>query len=135
MMLAACAALINMIVILHVPGIPLELMCVLLFTQGVFCNALVLGYALGHDIRPPGSAGAALGLVNMCCAGGTAIFLPIIGWLSEVKSPAKAAEGVAALGVSDFRFALSFLIVCIAVAVIAVLLVPETRCKSLYNPD
>ncbi len=135
MIAAAAGALVTMSVILYVPGIPRIGMCVLLFLQGAFCNALILGFALGNDIRPPGSAGISVGFVNTCCAGGTALFLPIMGRLSELRVPYGAHDGVADLSAADLRLALSFLLVCLGVALIAALLAPETHCKSLYDTD
>lgn len=138
MICAASGALMVMVIILYAPGVqqlPLPFTYALLMLQGFCCNGLILGYALGNDIRPPGSAGVSLGFVNTCTAGGTAIFLPIIGWLSDVKSPERAAQGISALSVEDFRFALTFLVVCLAVALLAALLSRETHCKLLYDKD
>ena len=138
MILSAAGALVVMVVILYFPGLPqlsLPATYALLILQGFCCNGLVLGYAVGHDIRPPGSVGISLGFVNTCCAGGTAIFLPIIGWLSTVKSPQMAAQGISALSVGDFRFALTFLIGCLGIALLAAFLCRETHCQPLYDKD
>ena len=138
MVLSSLGALLVMIVILYAPGmpqLPLSVIYVLLMLQGFCCNGLVLGYAIGHDIRPPGSAGVSVGFVNTCCAGGTAIFLPIIGWLSTIKSPERAAQGMSALLAGDFRFALTLLVACLGVATIAALLSRETHCELLYDKE
>jgi len=90
-----------------------------MFLQGFACNGLVLGYSVAHDIRPPGSAGAAEGFANTICAGGTAIFLPIIGWLLAFS----------------IHFARSFLIAALAVAVLMAVLSRETHCQELYVSD
>jgi MFS family permease len=127
---SAAGALVTMAAVLYVPHWPLLALYPLLLVQGFCCNGLILGYAVAHDIRPPGSAGASVGFVNTCCAGGTAIFLPIIGWLSEVN---QAGGLTSALTAGDYRFALSFLMVCLAAAVAASLLVGETRCRSVYD--
>lgn len=138
MILSSGGALVVMIILLYLPGLPqlpLSAVYALLILQGFCCNGLVLGYAVGHDMRPPGSAGVSVGFVNTCCAGGTAIFLPIIGWLSTLRSPERAAEGISALSVGDFRFALTFLIGCLGVALLAALLSRETHCQLLYDKD
>ena len=138
MILSSAGAVVTMIVILYVPGLPrlsLSAIYALLILQGFCCNGLVLGFALAHDIRPPGSAGVSLGFANMCCAGGTAIFLPIIGWLSSVKDPSLAAQGVSALSLGDFRLALTVLIGALGVALIAALLSHESHCQLLYDSN
>ena len=91
---------------------------------------------MAHDIRPAGSAGAAVGFANTICAGGTAIFLPIMGWLSAFGTGGKhATGGVDALSVADFRFALYFLIAALVVAVLMAFLCRETHCQELYQSE
>jgi len=134
MLMASISALIVMVVLLYGPKVPLVAIYVLLFLQGFSCNGLIMGYSVAHDIRPAGSAGAAEGFANTVCAGGTAIFLPIMGWLSAVNSGGKhATGGVAALTAADYRFALSFLIGALAVAVLMAFLCRETHCQELYQ--
>lgn len=138
MLLSSVSSIVVMIVILYAPGLsrlPLSATYALLILQGFCCNGLVLGYSVGHDIRPPGSAGVSVGFVNTICAGGTALFLPIIGWLSTLKEQPVISHGIHALTVGDYRFALTFLIVALGIAVIAALLIRETHCKLLYDKE
>jgi hypothetical protein len=76
-----------------------------------------------------------VGFANTICAGGTAIFLPIIGWLSVLSSPERAAQGVSALQTGDYRFALIVLPVCLGIATIAAFFTRETHCQLLYDSD
>ncbi len=134
MLMASVSALAVMVVLLYGPKVPLAAIYVLLFLQGFSCNGLILGYSVAHDIRPDGSAGAAEGFVNTLCAGGTAIFLPIMGGLSAFAAGGKhGTGGVNALSVADYRFALSFLIAALAVAVLMAFLCRETHCQELYQ--
>jgi MFS family permease len=119
MLIASVSALLVMALLLYGPKLPLAGAYVMMFLQGFACNGLILGYSVAHDIRPPGSAGAAEGFVNTVCAGGTAIFLPIMGWL---------------LGFGA-EFARFFLITALAVAVLMALLNRETHCQELYTAD
>jgi MFS family permease len=119
MLMAAGSALLVMVFLLYGPRLPLTAAYIMMFLQGFACNGLVLGYSVAHDIRPPGSAGAAEGFVNTICAGGTAIFLPVIGWL--------LAFGI--------HFARSFLIAALVVAVLMAVLSRETHCQELYASD
>ena len=119
MLMASGSALVVMVVFMYGPKLPLAAAYVMMFLQGFACNGLILGYSVAHDIRPPGSAGAAEGFVNTVCAGGTAIFLPIMGWLLG-------------FGVDFARF---FLIAALAVAVLMSFLSRETHCQELYASD
>jgi len=133
MLMGSITALLVMVLLLYGPKVPFTAIYVLLFLQGFSCNGLVLGYSVAHDISPPGSAGAAAGFANTICAGGTAIFLPIMGWLSTFSSAGKHGTGAAdALSVADYRLALSFLVAALAVAVIMAFLCRETHCRELY---
>jgi len=129
-LMASISALLFMIILLYGPKISLTATYGLLFLQGFSCNGLILGYSVAHDIRPAGSAGAAEGFANTLCAGGTAVFLPIMGWLSGGKHGADAT-----LTVADYRVALSFLIGALAVAVLMAFLTRETHCQELYASD
>ena len=138
MILSAAGALVGMVIILYAPGIPQlsqSALYVLLILEGFCCNGLVLGYSVSNDIRPPGSAGISAGFANTITAGGTSIFLPIIGRLSALKNPIAAAQGLSALLVGDFRFALTFLIGALVVALLVALFARETRCQLLYDKD
>jgi sugar phosphate permease len=132
MLLASISALAVMAVLLYGPKIPLTTIYVLLFLQGFSCNGLVLGYSVAHDIRPAGSAGAAEGFANTLCAGGTAIFLPIMSWLSGSEHGSAAAG---TLTIADYRVALSFLVVALAVAVLMAFLTRETHCQELHASE
>ncbi len=130
MLMASISALAVMVVLLYGPKIPLTVTYVLLFLQGFSCNGLILGYSVAHDIRPAGSAGAAEGFANTLCAGGTAIFLPIMGWLSGGQHAAAKT-----LTIADYRVALPFLIAALAVAVLMAFLTRETHGQELYASD
>lgn len=132
MLISSLSALAVMVVLLYGPKIPLTATYVLLFLQGFSCNGLILGYSVAHDIRPAGSAGAAEGFANTLCAGGTAIFLPIIGWLSRGQHGGGAAGS---LTIADYRVALSFLIGALAVAVLMAVLTRETHCQEIYAAE
>jgi MFS family permease len=138
MIVASVLSLVFMLVMLYLPGlphIPLSAVYVLFFVQGFCCNGLILGYAVGNDIRPPGSAGMSMGFANTVCAGGTTIFLHIITWLANVGAPERAVQGLSKLHAGDFRFALIVLPVCLGIATIAGILTPETHCQLLYDEE
>jgi sugar phosphate permease len=130
MLMSSISALAVMVVLLYGPKLNLSATYGLLFLQGFSCNGLVLGYSVAHDIRPAGSAGAAEGFANTLCAGGTAIFLPIMSWLYGSHQGAAGSMGVA-----DYRVALSFLIGALAVAVLMAFLTRETHCQEIYASD
>ena len=119
MLTASGSALLVMGLLLYGPKLPLAAAYVMMFLQGFTCNGLILGYSVAHDIRPPGAAGAAEGFVNTVCAGGTAIFLPLMGWLLGFGAD----------------FAKFFLIAALMVAVLMAFLSRETHCREQYASE
>jgi len=109
--------------ILYVPGLPLGVLRGLLALLGFFCSAHIISYAVAHDISPPTRAGFALGFLNTCYYGGSALSQPLVGWLLDWHCPG----GLAVCQGSDFRFAFSAVLVLLAVAVLAAVFLPETH--------
>lgn len=125
MIIGACGGMIFIVMQLYVPNIPLWGSYVLMFFLGFFCSGNVVAYGLAHDIRPEGSAGVSLGFVNMCLIGGSSLFQPFIGWLLVFH-----ASGVGKYSIQDYRFALSSIVVCLAITLITSLMIRETYCGS-----
>lgn len=119
MLIASISALLVTVLVFYGPKLPLAAVYVMLFLQGFACNGLVVGYSVANDISPPDSVGAATGFANTLCAGGTAIFLPIMGWLAGFSA----------------RVSMSFLIAALAVAVLMAFLCRETHCQKVYQEE
>ena len=130
MIAAAVGGLAAMSAVLYLPALPLFGLRALLFCVGFFCSANIISYAVAHDLCPPERAGLALGFLNTCYYGGSAVSQPLIGWLLDVRGSAAASAGIAALTVNDFRFALSSVIVFLAISVVAALSLEETHVHS-----
>ncbi len=120
---AALGGLVTLAVILYVPGLSLGMLRVLLALLGFFCSANILSYAVAHDISPPARAGLALGFLNTCYYGGSALSQPLVGWLLDRRCPG----GLAAFQPGDYRFAFSAVVVFLALAVLAAGLLRETH--------
>ncbi|MCX7009524.1 MAG: MFS transporter [Kiritimatiellaeota bacterium] len=123
MLAAALGGLATLAAILYVPGLPLGVLRVLLALLGFFFFFYILSYAVAHDISPPARAGLALGFLNTCYYGGSAASQPLVGWLLDLRCPA----GLAALQPADYRFAFTAVLILLALAFVAVLLLPETH--------
>jgi sugar phosphate permease len=120
---AALGGLVTLAVILYVPGLPLGVVRGLLALLGFFCSANILSYAVAHDLSPPARAGLALGFLNTCYYGGSALSQPLVGWLLDRRCPA----GLAAFQPADYRFAFSAVVILLVLAVLAACLLRETH--------
>jgi sugar phosphate permease len=124
---AAACALAAMAALLALPGLPLPALRGLLALLGFFCSANIVSYAVAQDISPPGRSGLALGFLNTCFYAGGAASQPIVGRLLDLRAAARAGGGVAALSTGDYRFALSSVLVFLAVGVVAALALRESH--------
>jgi sugar phosphate permease len=133
MIAAAVGGLLAMAAILYLPALPLVALKALLAALGFFCSANIISYAVAHDLCPPERAGLALGFLNTCYYAGSAISQPLVGWLLDTRAPRPGA-GLAALTAADFRFALSAVVGCLALSLVAALLLEETHRHAAESP-
>ena len=102
-----------------------------------FCTSgIVLPYALAHDVSRPRSAGVASGFVNTCGVVGSAVSQPATGFLLDhFASGTPGTGGTSGYSAADFRIALTLIVVCWGLALLASLLVRETHCQQLYATE
>ncbi|QDU61662.1 putative glucarate transporter [Planctomycetes bacterium Pan216] len=127
MIVFASAALVDILVIVYVPGIPFEATYPLLFLLG-FClgsqGSLVFAVAL--EINPPSSSGVAIGFTQALSNLGGAVFPPVIGQLLYLAGGPIAEGETTAHSVGDFKFALAVIPAGLVVAIIAALILRES---------
>jgi sugar phosphate permease len=129
MVLAGVGALVTMTCLLYVPGLPLTGFKAGLFLVGAFSSANIVSYAVARDLYPR-LAGFSIGFLSTCYFAGSAASQPLVGMLLEHRNASPAA-GLASLTAGDFRFALSPLVLFMAVGLVASLLLRETLSPPL----
>jgi len=122
MIMASTGGLICMAAVVYVPQIPYSLMFGLMLLLGFCCAGNVVAYAFGNNISPKGADGISLGFVNTFLIGGSALAQPIIGWLLQHHS-----HGTAGLGILEFRFSLSVLVLAKALALASALIIHKLK--------
>lgn len=133
MISAALLAVIVMPLIVYVPSMPKSLMILLIFLLGFAGSGNIIAYALGHDIRPPGSAGLSIGFVNTFLIGGSALFQPVIGYVLDFSKSMRTRFNFGGYSLHDYRIALSVIVVTLILTLIAALALKETNCKDVYK--
>ncbi len=118
MVQAGIGGLLTISLLLYVPGIPLFVFEVGLFLAGFFSSANIISYAVARDLYPSLS-GLSIGFLSTCYYAGNATSQPLVGFLLERH--ASAVPGTDALTVADYRFALTSLVVFMAVALVCAL--------------
>lgn len=121
---AFLSCIISMAWIIFFPPKSLIMASVVLFIIGVASAGQVLVYAIAAESAHPIFSGAATSIVNMLTMAGGMMHAPLIGFLIDISSSGKVAS------INDYRFALSSIIVAIAVSGAITYILPETFPKK-----
>lgn len=127
MLAFAAAATIVMAAIVGVGGLSLTATGILFFANGFASCSMILAFAAVREHNPPGTTGAAYGLVNTFVVGSGAVFQPLVGWLLDLGWDGAMAGGARVYTEATYRAALSVLPAVSAVGVVAALLMTEPK--------
>ena len=127
MIVGAAIALVALLAVLYVPGLPLPALGALLFLSGAGSASMVICYALAREINPAQAVGTAYGFVNMVVVGSGAVFLPIIGWLLDRNWDGAMEAGARVYSQTAYDAAFVVLPGSLAVGLVVGLLVREPR--------
>jgi len=130
MTVGALLAIICNSVIIFVPGIPLPVMYGLLFAAGfVFCSQPLIFSAV-CQLTPHASNGTAISFTNMIVMMLGLVMQPLVGKSLEWAWGGAMENGVRLYSISDYRFALLSIPLCLVLALILMPLIPETFPKE-----
>lgn len=101
---------------------------VLFFLFGAFASAQAVTFAVGREVADKHIAGTAIALTNMFVMLGGVLFQPLIGRLLDARWTGHMVDGVRAYHLADYRYALSCLVIAMAVSLVLILFMKETRC-------
>lgn len=129
MIISAAAGLIIITLILYAP-LPKPLLFALLFLYGISNTGVATAYAVSTEINARAVAGTSLAFANMASVIVGAAFQPIIGAFLERHWSGEIVNGVPVYSAADFRGAMFWLPICMALGLISAFLVKETYCKA-----
>lgn len=133
MVQAGIGGLLTITLLLYIPDIPLFLFKAGLFLVGFFSSANIVSYAVARDLYPRLS-GLSIGFLSTCFYAGSATSQPLVGFLLDRH--AAAEHRINSLTASDYRFALSSLVLFMGVALVCSLLIKETLTNDRsQNPE
>ena len=98
---------------------------------GLATGGFVVGYPAAKEVVPPGVAGMAMALVNTGLFLGAAIMQPAFGWAMDLTWDGTLSEGVRRYALSDYHNGLWLSCGFALLALLASLMVRETRCRNL----
>ncbi|MDO9068711.1 MAG: MFS transporter, partial [Deltaproteobacteria bacterium] len=103
----------------------------LFFLLGFSAGGFIVTFASAKEAIIPSLAGMAVGLVNTGLFLGAAIVQPLFGWVMDRGWNGTLLDGVRIYGREDYRLGLLVMVFCAFLALVASLLVKETRCRNL----
>ena len=101
MFLGAVAAGIIMTVILYVPGLQLNVLCILMFVLGLMYSVQSIVFAVGREVSPNEAAGTAIAMTNMIVMIGAMFLQPLVGRLLDWSSASRQVGNQIATIASD----------------------------------
>ena len=89
-------------------------------------------FASAVDMVPSSSSGVVVGFTNMVVMLSGVIFQPFVGWLLDLshRMSEDASSRVSLYAIYDWRFSLTSLVICLAVALFLTLFIKETHPKK-----
>lgn len=101
----------------------------LLFATGACGACVTLGFVMVKELNPPQYDSTALGLMNMFVVGSGAVMQPLIGFLLDAQWAGDYQGGVPLYTAAAYQWAFCSLLVIIAIALLGIWFLPETRCQ------
>lgn len=102
----------------------------ILFLFGFFTSSMLLCFALNTELHPNWATGVAVGFTNMIVMLGGTIFQPWVGHVLDQHWNGTLLNGARLYVLSDYRAALSLLVVCLILALMLIPFMKETFCHE-----
>lgn len=126
MMIGAVLAIICNSIIIYVSDIPFSAMYGLLFLAGIVFSAQPLIFSSVCQLTPHSSNGTAISFINMLVMMLGLVLQPLVGWFLDFAWDGVMNNGIPLYTISDYRFALLSIPVCLFLALLLMPLIPET---------
>ena len=110
-------------------------MYILFFLAGFFFGSKTLSFAAAIETLPKNNSGSAVGFMNTLVMSGGVIFLPLVGILLNVGKDSSTTNSMEQYTITDFRFALSVIPICMLLALIIIITTKETYPKDSSSPQ
>ncbi|MEK7820041.1 MAG: MFS transporter, partial [Pseudomonadota bacterium] len=101
---AGGVALVTILAIVYVPGLPLWLAQILFVANGFACALMPVVFASTREANPR-AVGPALAIVNMATVSSGALFQPLVGWMLDRAWDGTLVAGARVYSVDAFRYA------------------------------
>jgi MFS family permease len=129
MIVGATVNIITFLAAIQMPWLPLSVLSVVIFINGVGGSAMVLGFACAREHNPAQMSSTAMSIVNVAVIGSGALFQPLVGLLLDLQWDGEIINGVRAYSAEAFRVALGQISVAGIGGLCATLLMKESLAR------
>lgn len=131
MFISAVFSFIFLGAVFYIPNQPLFLLFAELFLFGIFNAGLSISYTVAGEQNPHNIAGTSVSFANMASVLLGTIFQPLIGWFLDFRWTGKLYHNVRIFSSSDYRWAMSILVISLALSFFITFFIKETNCKNV----
>lgn len=133
MIVGSVGGLATMLCILYMANIPTLALSALLFLFGFFSSGFLPSFSIMREISPIESTATALGFMNMLNMVGGALGQPFVGLLLDTFWNGEIADGIHVYSVHSYHIALASLPIMMALSLLLLPFIRETRCRSSHS--
>ena len=123
-------SLSTLLVLVYLPSLPLALIVVLFFINGMAGSVMVVVFGSVREVNDPAQTASAMGLANMCVVGSGAVMQPLMGWLLDKSWSGEMEYQVRVYAKGDYQVATAALILTLIMSLICAIALRETHCKN-----
>jgi MFS family permease len=123
--------LITLTTLLYATPEGTPLLMLLIFAVGAGGSAMTVCFGSVRELNDINYSSTSLGLMNMCIVGSGAVMQPLIGWLLDLGWRGDLANGARVYSADGYSDAFASLLILNLAALIAGLMLRETRCQQL----
>lgn len=131
MYLGALVSFVIMLVIMYFNNLNYITVYALFIGLGFFTSSQVISYPVIAESNPNEIVGTGLGMGSTLIMSGGAIFVPLFGWLLDLKWTGQMLHGEPLHSIYDYRFALWILPLTLIISMVIIVFGKETNCKKI----
>lgn len=123
-------ALVCILIVLYVPGLPIPLLYLSLFGYGLFCGAEVIIFAVSKESARPELAGTSVAVVNMITMLAGAVLQPWVGRMLDKFWTGEMIDNMRVYSLDHYQLALMVLPIGIGLAIFFCFALPRRGVKA-----
>jgi MFS family permease len=119
------------VVIIFVPGLPLNILTVLLVCAGFSSGCMIIGFAFAKESVPHFLAGTVSGIYNMGVMLGPMLLQPAVGLILDLHGQGHTIDGIKHYSLGAYQLGFSLMLAWLFLGAVLIPFAVETRCEQM----